>query len=348
MKSALLFILILPFFVHANNPSLKQYYQLIHHAEMSIVKNDYGAALKYYRDAGKHHYLFSVDLHNAAVVAAKAKVTKDLLFFCKGLFERGLEVSYLNSGEDSLVFAPYQKQILSLSQQVPMLKSINRKYRDEILDMVRRDQQFLKSTQMRKQYADTIKKIFDANAKRLLELIDQYGYPSDELTGIPLGGLGCVAHVIMMHQAFGSNPVYDFSDLVKQAVLQGKQDNRTGSVLYEATSGVRNYNQFSLIRGRYDSAVQIQRADGSYVQETNTLYTHWGIESIKMEDIQQCNQRRAEWYMDTIQDAFKKFMYNSENKAFILGNANAGLTIGFGNYKDFLHMKNNLQAVTGL
>lgn len=338
---SLLFFLILNS-VSSNTDKTRIYYTFTNSAENCIIKDNYKEAIQFYYEAAKIKKLLGPDILNALLASAKLNSKGDILFFSRCLIEKGVLIASLK--EYSLL-KPFIDTIKAANTNTPLLSSINLTYRNELKEMIERDQKYLKSTESRRQYKDTIDKIFKANALRLVSLIKKYGFPSEELVGLSANNISTICLPIIIHQSSGDKQVVNFSDYLALAIKQGDFDNRLGSTLIELCNGSQNmiYNPVSLVRARFDTFVISKSAStGELIKKDTTWFSSWGTEKISDSTIKAFNQRRKELFLDTVEESFSKSLFNHQNKEFILGSRDNGLTIQFKRLEDFIHMKNSL------
>lgn len=339
MKHLLYLSLILPFTLFSAPSKLNEYYKYIDSAELKIVENNFSKALQYYYKANKIRPMFGVDLKNAAIAAAKIDNLDDVLYFSKKLLEKGYDIENFNTPKSNL--NKYYKEIKNHCQSIKILSSIIPEYRDILISMVNADQKFLNTKENRNLFKDSIDAIFAANAKKLLSLIAVYGFPSEERVGINEEGDPAV---IFIHQRGGEkNTVVNFSGVLKTAVLKGECYNKSGALLIEnaeAKQG-RIYNCISLMRGSYDTFIYVNNPNEHFVKKDTTFFTKWGAESISDSTKNKFDERRAELFLDSVDNSYKKAVYQIQHPEFSLGNRDSGLTIKWNNYSNFLYMYNN-------
>ncbi len=343
MKLLFIIFSFIPFVLSASPQSLVDYYKNIDSAEMLIVGNNFDKALLFYHKANKIKPLFSVDLKNAVTAAAKTGKVKEVLFFSKKLVQIGYKIEGFNTLSSEL--KSYYQKIVRHCHNVRLLKSINLTYRDSLTIMVNIDQSLLKSPETRKIYKDSIDIIFASNALRLVNMINRYGFPSEEKIGI---NSESDPAVIIIHQRGGEkNQQINFSNIVKSAVLKGEYYNKTGALLIENAEGKqgRIYNCLSLMRGSFDTVVMVQNNFGELMKKDTTFFTNWGAELISDSTKNKFDERRKELYLDIVDNAFKKAVYQLLHPEFNLGNRDSGLTIKWKNYLNFLYMYNNFSKM---
>jgi hypothetical protein len=325
----------------ANAQDVANYYRLVDSAELAIVENNFSESVKFYYKAEKIRPMFGRDLHNAAIAASKVNDLNNVIFFTKKMAEKGYDLSNFKNSKSGL--QKFYNEIVRACQSVRLLPSINKKYCDTLQKMIKLDQEFLKPPEFRKANKDTIDKIFIGNAMKLVQLIYLYGFPSEERIGIDT-----IADpaVLMIHQRGGEkNRVVDFSNIVRTAVLNGELNNKTGSFLIENSEGKLGliYNCLSLMRGSFDTFVMAKSPSDVLVKKDTTYFTNWGTDPISDSTKNAFNKRRKELYLDSVEDSFKKAVFQNSHPEFNLGNRDSGVTIMWRNYANFLYMQNNFK-----
>lgn len=256
MKYLFILLLYISCIISAN-AQVAEYYSEIHLAERKIIESDFKAAVSYYYKAAKIKSLLGADLLNATLASAKLHLVEDVLFFAKGLAAKGIGIGYF---QNIPLLKPFLHQIDSTIIQVPLLSSINKKYRKVLIEMVENDQRYLTTTESRNIHKKAIDSIMKSNAIRLVDMIRKFGFPSEELTGLGKDNINPLCAVIIIHQSSGDKQIINFSSILKRAIYKGQFDNRLGSVLIELSDGRQNmiYNPISLIRARFDTVTTVK------------------------------------------------------------------------------------------
>jgi hypothetical protein len=212
--------------------------------------------------------------------------------------------------------------------------------------MVYRDRFFRLKPDGREIYKDTIKKIDRENVARLLHLIEKYGYPSEKKVGVdskdivsPLG------EVIIIHQSMHPEQMFNFSDIVKTALLKGEIENKAGSYLIERSSGIIPYNELGLIQAIFDTTISITKSDGTIEKKDTSLSTGWGYLRFSEEDKEKVNRSRKEIMLEPSEEALRKMAFQLEHPYFYFGGTGSKEIFRWPNYADYLHMKKNMIAV---
>jgi len=345
------FILILSFCCQAifsQSLELKKYYQLINKAELALVEENYSASLKIYKEAFKAYRKgFASDYYNAALVAAQLKKYSQTYLYLKELAALGSDPKsnaykdlVLLKGFWSSKYGP-RAEILDSTTN----KTYNKIYREIVLQLVENDQHFRHLKGSYTLYQDTINAIDKENVKTLLSLIDKYGFPSERLTGLNKEGLGLPATTIIIHQNKRKGRIFDFSEIVRKAILAGEFKNTQGSFFIEGNTGKLNgiYNPYSLMRASYDSVIIYKDEFGKTLKKDTTLFTEWGYGKINDSTLNKIKENRKELMLEPIELALKKDIFRlTKQPEYRLGSFDSGVTWQRVNFSEFLYMKEHL------
>lgn len=166
------------------------YNALINKAELNIIDGRYAEALQIYETAfTETKTAFTVDLYNACACAARLKNTDKVLALtgrlaAKGVGEKFFTRKIFRSYGDNVDF----KRIIRKAEVVKNEKAIiNKQYTDKLTEFLSRDTTY-NGIRLRKYYhspelPDTLKQLFQANMKNMVNLIKKEGFYTEERLG---------------------------------------------------------------------------------------------------------------------------------------------------------------------
>lgn len=213
--------------------NVKNYNKFTNKAELSIVDSNYTKALKYYDKAFKNlEYPFARDYYNALLCATFTQENDVAFGYLEKLLYKGIEIEYFT---DNKYLEPLHKDerwqvfIDTYPERMEKIqKGFNLELRQELETMVYNDQHA-----DRKIIIDTVNNYtaFDstvhANIKRFIEIVNEYGFPTEEMIGIDKP-FKCPFHTVILthyYQILDVNknfkiPMID--TLLKKNILNGK------------------------------------------------------------------------------------------------------------------------------
>ncbi len=169
--------------------SFIKYNQLVNKAELSIIDSNYTKALYYYQDAFKLvEYPFAKDLYNALLCATFTNNFDIAFEYLYKLVHKGIEYEnfaknkYLNPLKEDKRWFEFEKYYYENRKKI--LAGFNQDLKAEFERMLEEDQ---KSNKARKKDPNKRYK-FDstvfANTLRIKEIIQLYGFPTEEMLGV--------------------------------------------------------------------------------------------------------------------------------------------------------------------
>ncbi len=166
----------------------KNYYPLVHQAEMHIVENRHSLALgAYSRAFSLVPSPFARDMYNAAVCATLCNEQQQALRLLEGLLLKGASFSFLKGQQifAAVVQLPEWEMLEQKNTLVheQYLKQILLPVRKELEWMNAREQYFLLKAGY-ETYRDTLRSIHGQNVARFRQIWKEYGFPSERLVGI--------------------------------------------------------------------------------------------------------------------------------------------------------------------
>ena len=190
MKSILLFLFVAFFFsrsLPAQADFRTVYHPQINQAELAIVDEDYHLALQHYNRAFESIPTgFARDYHNASLCAIAIGEWKSALDFMRALVAKGVEKSFFEKNADWYVELQGQGWGAFINQyeetrKMSFGKTVDYQFIGRLGELENRDQAFRYSYEL---YRDTIKKIDQENIEEFLRLVEQKGFPTEEMLGV--------------------------------------------------------------------------------------------------------------------------------------------------------------------
>lgn len=201
--------------------------QLVNKAELAIVEGDLSTAFKHYSELKNTfgiNNLFAKDIWNFANIALEIKDT----LTANVCLNRLLELDYEFIGNK----CDYVSSWISKSSIKPKPSHPNLTL---LLDsLIEIDQKFRRLDSAYILHKDTIQFIDNHNADILNQLFTNFGYPTENM-------IGCKAmfnlEILLVHQNFGNERKYDFTDVVNEALRTRKIETNDGAYLVMRLSG---------------------------------------------------------------------------------------------------------------
>jgi hypothetical protein len=322
---------------------------LINKAELALVDHDNKVALKLFAEAFRNRkYGFANDYFNAALLAAIIGDNKKTYNYFKELSKLGLDPRTFKNIDILKKFwlSKYGSKTELLDSITP--KIYNLEYRSTVLNLVKRDQLFRNKRNAYNLYKDTINSIDKENVQTLLSLISKYGFPSERLTGLNRNGLGLPAATLIIHQNFRKDRIFDFSEILKNAIYSGDFKNTDASYYIEGNTGKLNgiYNPYSLMRASYDSSLISLDKFGTAFKKDTTFYTNWGYSKLLDSSAIKIEVNRRDLFLEPLLDALKKDIFRlTVYPDFALGAPDSGVTWRRVRFSEFVYMKEHLSYI---
>lgn len=232
---------------------LTDYYPVINQAELSIIEQDYAAALNAYQYAfAAVPSPFARDYYNAAICALLLQDEKQTYNYLEKLVEKGVSLDYLSRQPllDSLASTRHWKRFKRRykKRRRTYEEHANLYLRADLDELYARDQYFRQAAGGLRVYGDTIRKIETANVQQLLTWVDKYGYPGEDLIGVADTLEQLPRFTIVIQRQTKARKGYDFSTLLNDAVHQGKLSPQAAAYLLEQQQGRSTYGAKALVR----------------------------------------------------------------------------------------------------
>lgn len=269
------------------------YYPSINEAELAITRNDIKEALKHYKTAFKSVKTgFARDYRNAAICAIQTN-DDDFAFTCvEKLIAKSVAKDYFTDD----VFAPlrektgWKKLMAQFDQRYfEAQASINQEYLSELVAMGERDQYFRQMDNAYEVYGDTIAKIDQESIARFLQLVEKYGFPSENIIGA-FGDAAAPWNIVLHHHAQQiSNTKYKYpkgpslAPIIQQAAKAGQCDpTHAGFLLSLQNDKELNYNAWGIHQMMVDGVKRdyylLDKVTADQIPSVNALRAGIGME----------------------------------------------------------------------
>jgi hypothetical protein len=312
--------------------AIRKYNYYVNMAELSIVESQYEQAVLYYDSAFmKKDYAFAVDKYNAAICHIYLKQYAHAYSFFQEILQKGYAVENLKSKAQFKGFfeSSWGQKLINYSDDIEFtLNSEVRSILDSLLFM---DQLFRKNREFGNPYdffEDTINRIDDSNRIVLKNIIDEYGFPGEEIIGLSDTSLTRQPYqIILLHfqQISSARRRGEFRNVIpwiQNAYNNGRMPAHEAAFLLEA-SGMDYGNSFSsLVKYRYVGP-------DPYCVESDivTKETPWGFFNLTEEERNEINSVRSEFGLESVEDLRKKLVFKMNTKIFDFSKIYGGRSI---------------------
>ncbi|MBC5775938.1 hypothetical protein H8S95_17820 [Pontibacter sp. KCTC 32443] len=321
LRKALLFIALLCVQqVYAKDIDyIKAYHPVIHEAELLLLNKDYSSALDKYKDAFKAvPEPFARDYYNAAVCAMLSENYEQTFDYLEELVLKGVELPFIRKQE---VFKPLHetKEWDKFLDSYPKRRKKYKRHaeldiRADLDDLYARDKYYRLAKGGVRIYADTLRKIENDNVDILLRTIQKHGYPGEKLIGVGDTIEQLPRFSIVIERQTKAKKGFDFTDILKEAVQQGKLSPQAAAYLMETQQGVRKYKTRALV---WVSCSNPKDCAGDKKLKALNKYL---VEDLNDKEEQKVNAFRAELGLEPLADYRKKVLYNLNDTRFMLSN----------------------------
>ncbi len=308
------------------NESLSSYYNYKNKAELDIIDDNFLSALENYNYAFKYKVPFEIDLYNAFIVSVKIQNKVMAYKYANLLATHGLKKQMLKSRIKALLNnASFSKTIFKdydnyYQEFENGSKKMNAK---DLFEIYERDQRIRQlnipiSTESVDFIRDSINALIQFNdSVNIIELkkyITNFGFPGFELVGYadpfrPNPYMGSTVYSLWWHNRSEAKVTQSIIELRKigiEAVKSGDFLNSDYAFLFDL-----NEDQYPY----YFQFISLDIIDSNFVFKTIPISE--GI----------LNRRRAEIYLEPIEDYKRKIEFMAHNKTFYFYTFNAVATI---------------------
>jgi hypothetical protein len=302
----------------------QHYYDLVNKAEISIVDSNYHIALKSYKGAFKKSTrFFAKDIFNAATCAQILK--KDYLAksYLLLLSEKGVSLSFIKKSKllkgyfrDSIFAASYEK----------MSKNFHNNLKNKVL--VKKLDSLLNSDQYYRRkglynglykgiYRDSIFAADKANAIALKKIIDDYGFPHEDVIGVtPFGKSKYNINsfedflIIILHQT-NLNLTVNFRESLLKAVEEYKITPQNAAFLIGLQEGRDSYG---IDKASFRVTLMVDSLKNHLPDSIKSKIDKWVLKKISSKTEEELNINRKNINLEPLSDYRKKILYLMRNK----------------------------------
>lgn len=333
-------LFIIPYNILAQNKSMDIYYSLINKAELNIIDSNYSMSSHYYDSAfSLNKFPFSKDIYNAVVIKILLQEDSVAAKYMERLATLGFDVSNFKSNPLTKFFweGKYAAKVLNYSKTVKPVYSYA--YRKEIENIVERDQLFRVKPNAYQLYDDTIRKIDKENVIKMQQLINRFGFPSEYKIGVQNDNvITSLFNIFFLHQSSGSYQIFNFSQLLKDAVINGVLDNKIAANLIMREDGMSYYDALGILKGKFDTVIVAGNE-----KITTSYETDWGYIEVNDEQKNKYDKKRKEIFLEPYNDHIRKILFLHKYPNLLLGIPGAKNAFKYKTYADYLHLKKNLK-----
>ena len=307
--------------------NVKLYYDKVNEAEQEVINENFKKAINFYNEAFVHKTPFCKDLYNQsicfAIINKKRKCIKNI--------QKLIDYNY---PLDSLLVNEKLNKIISKHEfKSNYIYDIN--YRYALDSIFERDQFYRKLDRI--VYKDSIKHIDTLNVIRLLSLIKEKGFPTEQKIGVYSGFDYNSFAIIVVHNFFNGKgqQFFNFQNIVLNAINNGDIDNRVGVELYNGCVGNDPYGCF------YGAITQYAFCEG----KNQLKITPIGLLKINKNTLLKLDPIRKQIGLDGLLINQKKNIYNYKNPFFRLIKYRGRKIMCYVNEEEYDLNKNNLTLI---
>jgi hypothetical protein len=317
----------------------KEYYNYINSAELRIVDSDYWEALHFYDKAFQEKKIpFAKDRYNASVCAALLKMNLRCYSELRHVLDKGYAIANIKSKDVFYDFfkTDFGNKLIKYNQTSK--KTYISTYRETLDSLFNADQFFRNKEGKYVLYIDTIRKIDRSNVDLLNKLISKYGFPSEELIGVSDSSFIPITYrILIIHQQSGSQTrVFDYTDIIKNALEEGKIEAHLAAELISKSSGNDLYGIYEssgLIKCVLDSLNSV--AGLSSNPNANYDGVKWGYLVLSPEREAEINLNRSKLGLESISDSRAKSIFLLKDKRFDFALPSSNSIFLFENKKEY-------------
>ncbi len=156
------------------------YYELIHEAELALIRDKYTTAVDFYLAAKEENNFFIKDAENALLVAVEAENYTAAAIFARNLLQKDVPKSYFEKRKAFQAFIETEEwKVLSVEKKTAKKDII---LKERLAELLALDQKYRYDAF----YSDSLV-LLDAIIKReLLEVFKEKGYPNASVMGVSM------------------------------------------------------------------------------------------------------------------------------------------------------------------
>lgn len=320
-----------------SNDSILEYNKLINKAEILICDSLFFEALCVYNKAFRFlNEPFAIDKYNAAMCAFKADDYKKGETFLEQVVKRGYDYNILQSNA-IISFIDSNDQINLFHKLEHCSVEIDFKLKDTYDSLQIIDQYFRKDSLYWITNRDTLCKTDYLNGIFMSDLIDKYGFPSEELVGVSYNLLAALPwELIIIHNQVKPfcNERVNFSTTILDALELGLIRTSKAAAYLEQSIGDEIFGTgfIGLIKVMYKDI------------DSDTCINNVGFLNLSVGIINKIDSRRISVGLETIAEVRRKIIFNISNTDFIFSER-LKVVHSFENLEDYNNFIDNLSLL---
>lgn len=269
---------------------IRKYYSLVNQAELHITDRAYPEALTCYLKASKIKKLFSYDAHNALLCAVETSRFATAIRYAEILIRKGVPLVFFH--QRKFVRLTQSPEWQAFTAKGAGQITANTDLRKKIDDLIVLDQKYRGDNL---KYADSLVIVDSVIRLELNQIMAQYGYPSEDLTGL------------WMHSDstfFLRNPL----DILLLHAMKDNADDLVGPLLHSVEKGDMHPLKFVMLSAYISKPNNYNYScNGNnqvvYMQVANEIFT------CCCELEKQIDANRNKIYLEPVSDLKKKIEY---------------------------------------
>ncbi|AKD02497.1 hypothetical protein POKO110462_12300 [Pontibacter korlensis] len=291
----------------------KVYHPVINHAELRVVKGKYEEALQAYEQAfASVPSPFARDYYNAAICAVLLQDRRKTFNYLENLVEKGVSLEYLeqqpvlDSLQETRKWRRFAKKYPKRRHKFD--QKLNKELRADLDELYAQDQYFRQAKGGWRVHGDTIRKIEAANTLKLLNWIEEYGYPGEDLIGVADTLEQLPRFSIVIRRQTKARKGHDFTEVLMQAVQQGRMAPQPAAYLLDQQAGQNKYGSRAYVKVNCSTCEEEELGQiGDYL-----------VMKISEEDQQKINERREKLGLEPLDDYRRKILFSTTDDRFKL------------------------------
>ena len=304
-------------------PSLSQkintstYLKNINTAELLVVDGKYKEASGLFNISLENYESpFAKDYYNGAVCNILSGDRGKAVSYIKILLKKGMSINEIAKNPvvaDITTTNPWKRLVrnsIKNTTKSPITPELSLKAKlDELYE---RDQYFRRLEGSYQKYGDTIRAIDKFNDKALHSLIEENGYPTEDMVGIKENSpfINSEFDIIIWHQT-KKNFISDYTSILTEASRTGRIDPHRAAELMENQAGKPLYNSAVFVKFDCDKGCSFK---------TNLLIKNKLFYSLQTLDQESTtDSRRAEIGLEPLSDYRKKIRFSIKDDKFLFG-----------------------------
>jgi hypothetical protein len=294
---------------------IQVYHPLIKNAELNIVDHNFKEALQLYQQAFTAvPEPFALDYYNAAVSALLADDQNQAFKYLDKLVLKGVSLDYLKRQEiltplqDTKNWRKFEKSYDKYRARFE--EKANLDLRADLDELYAKDQYYRQAKGGLKVHGDTIKKIENNNVDFLLTVIEEHGYPGENLIGVADTLEQLPRFSIVIQRQTKAKSGYNFESILKKAVQAGRMRPQVAAYLLEQQGyGMFKTRAFVTVACNNPKNCKGSDMEGKYFTD-----------KVSGKPLEQLNESRKLLGLHSLEDYRKTVLYNKQDKRFKLSN----------------------------